>query len=195
MTDHSSLQVSAANNDGGDISVTAGKDIQLKHSQITAEAAQNGGNIELAAAGRIYLLRSPLSANAHQGNGGNITFDPTFVLLNESPITAKVDIQGNGGMVTVNSDYFFSSESPFDVSTPSGIPGTVIVTAPTVDLSGSLVALPADLLDAESLLRPDCGVRLAGNISSFIVLGSGGLPIEPGGFVPSSTSMGADEGK
>ncbi|HXI83381.1 MAG TPA: filamentous hemagglutinin N-terminal domain-containing protein [Verrucomicrobiae bacterium] len=195
MTDHSALQVSAANNDGGDISVMAGRDIQLKHSQITAEAALNGGNIELTAGRRIYLLHSPLSANAHQGNGGNITFDPTFVILNESPITAKVDVQGNGGKVTVNSDFFFASESPFDVSTPSGIPGTVVVTAPNVDLSGSLVALPADLLDAESLLRPDCGVRLAGNVSSFIVLGPGGLPIEPGGFVPSSVPMGADDGE
>ena len=195
MTDHSALQVSAVNNDGGDISVIAGKDIQLKHSQITAEAAQNGGNIDLTAGRRIYLFDSPLSANAHQGNGGNITFDPTFVLLNESPITAKVDVQGNGGVVTINSGYFFASESPFDVSTPSGIPGSVIVTAPNVDLSGSLVALPADLLDAESLLRPDCGVRLAGNISSFIVLGRGGLPIEPDGFVPSSMPMGTDDGK
>jgi filamentous hemagglutinin family protein len=191
MTGHSALQVSAANNDGGDVTVTAGKDIHLKHSQITAEAALNGGNIELTAARRINLVHSPLSANAHLGNGGNITFDPTFVLLNDSPITAKVDIQGNGGKVTVNSDYFFTSESPFDVSTPSGIPGTVIVTAPDIDLSGSLVALPADLLDAESLLRPDCGVRLTGNISSFIVLGRGGLPLAPGGFVPSS--LGTDE--
>jgi hypothetical protein len=117
------------------------------------------------------------------------------VLLNDSPITAKVDIQGNGGKVTVNSDYFFASDSPFDVSTPSGIPGTVIVTAPNIDLSGSLVALPADLLDAEALLRPDCGVRLAGNISSFVVFGNGGLPIAPGGFVPSSVPSGANESR
>jgi filamentous hemagglutinin family protein len=194
MTGNSALQVSAANNDGGDVSVTAGKDISLSHSQITAEAAQNGGNIELAAGQRIYLLHSPLSANAHQGNGGNITFDPTFVLLNKSPITAKVDVQGNGGKVTVDSDYFFTSQSPFDVSTPSGIPGSVVVAAPNVDLSASLLALSADLLDAESLLRPDCGVRLTGNISSFIVLDRSGLPIEPGGFMPSSTPPGADEG-
>ncbi|HUK82255.1 MAG TPA: filamentous hemagglutinin N-terminal domain-containing protein [Verrucomicrobiae bacterium] len=195
MTDHSALEVSAANNDGGDISVTAGKDIQVKHSQITAEAAQNGGNIELTAARRIYLLHSPLSANAHLGNGGNITFDPTYVVLNNSPVTAQVDVQGNGGMVTVNSDFFFTSDSPFNVSTPSGIPGTVVVTAPTIDLSASLVPLPSDLIDAESLLRPDCGVRLAGNISSFVVLGRGGLPLDPGGFVPSSEPTGADEGK
>ena len=72
------------------------------------------------------------------------------------------------------------------MTTPSGIPGTVIVTAPNVDLSGSLITLPDDVLDVATLLRPDCGVRLGGNISSFIMLGSGGMPIAPGGFVPSS---------
>ena len=100
---------------------------------------------------------------------------------------------GNGGNITIRSDYFFQSQSIIDASAPFGLPGTVEVTAPNVDLSGSLVALPADLLDAESLLRPDCAVRLTGNISSFIVLGRGGLPLEPGGFVPSSVPTGADD--
>jgi len=36
---------------------------------------------------------------------------------------------------------------------------------------------------------------LTGNISSFIMLGRGGLPIAPGGFVPSSVPAGADDRK
>jgi hypothetical protein len=67
------------------------------------------------------------------------------------------------------------------------LPGTVSVTAPDLDLSGSLIGLPGNLLDVESELRPDCRVRLAEKMSSFIMLGRGGLPIEPGGFVPSSS--------
>jgi hypothetical protein len=35
---------------------------------------------------------------------------------------------------------------------------------------------------------------LTGNISSFIVLGRGGLPIQPGGFVPSGVTP-PDEAK
>ena len=54
-----------------------------------------------------------------------------------------------------------------------------------MDLSGSLIGLPSNVLDIENQLRPDCRVRLAGNVSSFIMLGRGGLPIEPGGFIPS----------
>jgi hypothetical protein len=69
------------------------------------------------------------------------------------------------------------------------------VSAPPVDLSGVLVTLAGDFLDAGSQLQPDCGVRLSGNISSLIMLGRGGLPIEPGGFVPSSVPTRSDDGK
>ena len=80
------------------------------------------------------------------------------------------------------SDYFFQSDSLIDASAPFGLPGTVSVSAPQVDLSGSLVGLPSNLLDVETQLRPDCGVRLAANLSSFIVLGRGGLPHGAGRF-------------
>ena len=75
----------------------------------------------------------------------------------------------------------------------SGLPGTVKVSAPDLDLSGSLIALPSSLLDAESQLRPDCAVRLTGGASSFVILGRGGLPLEPGGFVPSGAASSRDE--
>jgi hypothetical protein len=64
-----------------------------------------------------------------------------------------------------------------------------------VDLSGSLIVLTSSLLDAESQLRPDCSVRLTGNASSFVVLGQGGLALEPGGFVPSGPPPSRDEKK
>jgi large exoprotein involved in heme utilization and adhesion len=102
---------------------------------------------------------------------------------------------GNGGNITILTDYFFQSASTIDASAPFGLPGTVSVSAPQVDLSGSLVGLPNNLLDAASQLRPDCAVRLAGNVSSFIVLGRGGLPIEPGGFVPSGMVPPVNESK
>jgi large exoprotein involved in heme utilization and adhesion len=171
--------------DGGDITVTAGADIRLNGSTITAKAGRNGGNISLSSPSLIYLVHSPLTANATHGNGGNIVFDPSFVILDESPITAKVSVQGNGGTVTINSDFFFAFNSPFDVTTPSGIPGTVTVTAPNVDLSGSLVVLPSSLLDAQAQLQEQCARRFSGGISSFIGVGRGGMLVEQGGLLPS----------
>jgi filamentous hemagglutinin family protein len=186
LTGGSSITTSAPQSSGGDISVQAGHDITLVDSQISSQAGPGGGgNITTTAPNQIYLLRGTFNAQA-EGNGGNLTMSyPDFIILNQGGLISKSSTQ-NGGNITLLSDVFFQSESVIDASAPFGIPGTVRVSAPEIDLSGSLVALPNNLLSAEALLRPDCGVRLSGNVSSFIVLGRGGLPLDPSGFVPSS---------
>jgi hypothetical protein len=199
LNGNSFLSTSAPGSSGGNITVNAGSEIRLVGSQITAEAGLDGGNISLVAPGLTYLLNSTITAQADTtasgfGNGGNLTIDPSFLILNNSKLISKSS-RGNGGNINIQSDYFFqSTDSPppwktIDASAPFGLPGTVSVSAPAVDLSGSLIGLPSNLLGAETQLRPDCGVRLMGNISSFIVLGRGGLPIEPGGFVPSGALL------
>jgi large exoprotein involved in heme utilization and adhesion len=139
----------------------------------------------------VYLKDGTLTAQA-VGDGGNLTLEPDFFVMNRGSLVSK-STSANGGNISVFSDYFLVSESVIDASAPFGLPGTVSVSAPNVDLSGVLVALPGTLLGVETLLQPDCGVRLNGNISSFIVLGRGGLPLEPGGFVPSATTALPDE--
>ena len=141
----------------------------------------------------FYLLNSALSAEA-VGDGGNLTIDPVFFILNNSSLISRSS-SANGGNITISANYFFQSSSVIDASAPFGLPGTVSVSAPALDMSGSLVGLPANLLDAEAQLRPDCRVRLAANLSSFVVLGRGGLPIAPDGFVPSGASSPWDEAK
>jgi filamentous hemagglutinin family protein len=195
---NSSITTSAPNSSGGNITVNAGSEIRVLHSQVTAAAGLDGGNISLSAPRLTYLLNSTVTAQADTtgsgfGNGGNLTIDPSFLVLNNGGLISKSSF-GNGGNISILTDYFFKSDtSTIDASAPFGLPGTVSVTAPEVDLSGSLVALPENLLSAETQMRPDCGVRLGGNISSFIVLGRGGLPIEPGGFLPSSPVRGDDD--
>jgi len=171
FTDHGFITTEAPNSNGGNISVNAGHEIRLKNSQITAQAGLDGGNIEISAPKLIYLLNSTVTAEADTtgsgfGNGGNITIDPSFLILNNSGLISKSSF-GNGGNISIFSDYFFQSASLIDAAAPFGLPGTVSVSAPQIDLSGSLVVLPGNLLDAESQLRPDCAVRLSGNISSF----------------------------
>jgi len=202
LTGNSAISTSAPGSSGGDISVRAGAEIQLADSQITAQAGLDGGNISVTAPDLVYLLDSTFTAQA-VGDGGNLTIGdrtiaPEFFIMNNSFLISKSSF-GNGGNITILSDFFFQSVDDslkhIDPSAPFGLPGTVSVSAPEVDLSGVLVGLPSNLLDAETQLRPDCGVRLAGNVSSFIVLGRGGLPIEPGGFVPSGAIAHLDEKK
>jgi large exoprotein involved in heme utilization and adhesion len=186
LGDHGLITTAAPNSEGGNISITAGSEILLANSKITAQAGPGGGgNITLEAPEPIYLLNSTLSAEA-VGDGGNLTIDPQFFVLNNSSLISRSS-SANGGNISILANYFFQSSSLIDASAPFGLPGTVSVTAPELDLSGSLIGLPGNLLDVESELRPDCRVRLAEKMSSFIMLGRGGLPIEPGGFVPSSS--------
>lgn len=191
LTGNSAISTSAPGSSGGDINVTAGSNIRLINSQFAASAGLNGGNITVSAPKQITLLNSSFNAQADStgsgfGNGGNLTIDPSYLILNDSSLISKSSF-GNGGNITILSDYFFQSGALIDASAPFGIPGTVSVSAPKIDLSGSLVVLPENLLDAESLLRPDCGVRQSDDVSTFVVLGAGGLPLAPGGFVPSSS--------
>lgn len=190
LTGNSAISTSAPGSSGGDINVTAGSNIQLVNSQIAANAGLNGGNITVSAPKLVYLLNSSFNAQADStgtgfGNGGNLRIDPSFLILDGGSLISKSSF-GNGGNISILSDFFFKSSSLIDASAPFGLPGTVVVTAPKVDLSGSLTLLPENLLDAEAQLRPDCGVRQVGDVSTFVVLGRGGLPMIPGGFVPSS---------
>jgi filamentous hemagglutinin family protein len=199
LAGNSSISTSAPGGSGGNIAIEAGSEIQLADSKITTQAGLDGGNINVAAGDLVNLLHSTITGAADFtgsgfGNGGNLTIDPSFLILNDSSLISKSSL-GNGGNIDIQSDYFFQSSSTIDATAPFGLPGTVTVTAPNVDLSASLVDLPSGLLDVETLLQPDCGVRLSGNISSFIVLGSGGLPVAPGGFVPSSVPARANDKK
>ena len=133
--------------------MTAGNDLRLYDSSITAQAGPGGGgNISVEAPNLTYLFKSTLTAEA-KGDGGNLNVDPSFFVINKSSLNSHSDTQ-NGGNITILSDYFFTSDSTIDSSAPFGIPGTVTVSAPQVDLSGSLVALPSSLLDVGAQLRP-----------------------------------------
>jgi filamentous hemagglutinin family protein len=187
-----SVSTSAPQSGAGDILVTSGSEVQLTDSSITARAGPGGGgNINVTAPDLVYLLRGSLDAQA-VGDGGNLTIQSTSIVLNQGGLISQSSSK-NGGNITIISDAFLQSDSVINPSAPFGIPGTVLVTAPDVDLSASLIPLPGNLLDAESQMRPDCAVRLSGEVSSFVILGRGGLPLEPGGFVPSGATSSGDE--
>lgn len=197
----SSISVSADQSSGGDIHVNAGNDIRLKDSQITAQAFQDGGSItllvpattdgvKLSGQSQVNLLNSQITAAAAQGNGGNVTIDPQFVILDHSQILASA-IVGNGGNIDITTKFLLSSASVIDASSQFGLQGSVEVTAPDVDLSGSLLPLSGSLVDAASQLQERCAVRLPDDASSFVVVGSGGTPVEPDNLIPSFPLGGA----
>jgi len=186
LNNHASIQCSTVGSgQAGNISLTVGDTLRLADdSDISVPAAsRDGGNITLAVGKLIYLLNSSLAASAGD-NGGNITIDPVFLVLSQSSIHADA-INNNGGKITILADYFFRSDSPITADSRFGNPGEILIQATELDLSGTLLSLPGSLLGAESQLRQWCGARLPGGISSFLVLGKGGVSIGPDGPLPS----------
>jgi large exoprotein involved in heme utilization and adhesion len=180
LQQNSSLSVSSLQSDGGSITVTAGNEIRVKDSSVTAQAAVNGGDITLKADKLVYFLNSTLTAEAISGNGGNINIDPPLVVFNNSSINAS-SADAAGGNISIIASGFLASGTPITASGAQA--GTISIQTPDQDITDELASLEEEPIDAETLLQPHCGVRLK-NISTFSVL-SRGAPIAPNQLLPS----------
>ncbi|MBC7779165.1 MAG: filamentous hemagglutinin N-terminal domain-containing protein [Proteobacteria bacterium] len=173
---------SASSGNAGSVFIRAEDRLELDAGSITTQAlASDGGNIDIRVGNRIHLRDSEISTSVQgsAGAGGNIFIDPTFVILDRARIVANA-FGGPGGNISIVSRYFFASpDSMIDASSTLGVPGSVQIAAPNLDLSATLVALPAQFLDASSLLASACTVRRAAQGSRLVALGRGGLPAAP----------------
>ncbi len=186
-----------ASGNGGDVTIIA-KTLKLLHgASITTSSEEPGtdaGNIHIMARDLVYLAGKQTQIRTESaGNGGDILIDPKFVVLDQGSISANAfgPLAANAGNVTIVADNIITDPKParrLITATSAAGPqfdGQINIEATDLDLSGSLVGLPSGLLSAESQLRPHCGIRLSGGVSSFLVVGRGGLPLEPDGFAPS----------
>jgi filamentous hemagglutinin family protein len=190
-SDSGALDSSANLSNAGNINVLANV-FDFTSSPITTSAPKGGGgNIQLSALGKIHFIDSKISSDSGP-HGGNISLGPPlFVfdggfggILDNSSIKADAspavgDVAGN---ITLGIGLSFINGST--KSAVGGVPGIVTVDAPETDLSGSVVELAGVVIDAQSQLQERCGMRLTGGLSSFIVVGAGGSPVEPTGFLP-----------
>jgi large exoprotein involved in heme utilization and adhesion len=173
---------------GGDISINAAGNIQLTNGSVISAIAfdSDAGSITLIAGANVALTRSGLTTSA-EGAGGNITIDPTYVILGDSFVVAEA-INKNGGNILITPDVLLvSTDSIITASSAKGVSGEVEETSPDQDLAGQLVTLPGSLYSVEATLQDICAVKLGGDFSSFITAPNGGLPLEPGGWMPSFT--------
>jgi hypothetical protein len=127
----------------------------------TAGAGDAGGILIGAFEIRVVLNGSQVLANAFGGDGGNITISATEAFL-------------------------ASTDSRLDASSQLGLQGTVAIRSPVTEVSGALAPLSPAFSRAAGLLRDRCAERLRqGTMSSFIVRGRDGIPVEPDGLLPS----------
>jgi large exoprotein involved in heme utilization and adhesion len=180
---------SVGTGNAGNINIMASDSLVMQSSSITTETVQSdGGDIHITVGRLVHLLDSRITTSVQGGlgNGGNITIDPQFVILQNSQILAQA-FGGNGGNILIVAGVFFADPfSTISASSTLGISGPVDVQAPVTNLSGTLAPLPAESVQATALLQARCAARFQeSQFSSFVQAGRDGLPLEPGGLLPS----------
>jgi filamentous hemagglutinin family protein len=181
--------VSTGSGNAGQVNVAATHSISSKNSAITTQADNaDGGDIVINAISYIDLLDSEVttSVGGGAGNGGNITIDPTFVILDSSKVIANA-FEGNGGNISITTDIFLiTDDSIVDASSELGIDGEIVIDAFVTDISGTVAVLPDDFLDISLLLEDSCFARTESDTSSLIVASPGNLPMGPNDALSSS---------
>lgn len=141
-----------------------------------ASGANNGGTITLNAGSVLAFNDSNILAFARDGRGGNITLNtPAFFGENYRPSLGETNlaILRNNGRVDLNATGVISG----------------VITLPDVSfIQNSLVELPENQINTDTLLANSCIMRRASFASrsvqatqgSFTIPGTGGLPQRPG---------------
>ena len=197
----------------GNINLVVGA-LHMSNGTITTAAAEAaGGDITITHTGSILDLANSqitTSVNGGLGGGGSITigaeldpvtFEPfnvnpfDFIVLNNSGIHANA-FGGPGGNIHIFSNVFLSSvpiATAVTATSALSTPGIIDIQSSITDVSGDVSELPDAPLQAATLLRASCNVRLAeGKTSSLVLGGRDGLPFEPGGLLPSPILSGSD---
>jgi filamentous hemagglutinin family protein len=176
---------SAGTGNAGNLDINA-RSVQLTSlsSILTESNSGSGGDIDLKSQNLSLHNLSRISTTAgitgSGGDGGNITIDTgTLVTLDNSDITARA-FEGNGGNIQISTQGLFSSsDSEIDASSRFGVDGVVQTQVLGFDVSNSLTPLKNDLVTPEQVLEGSCLTRRHFQQGSFVVTGSGGLPINP----------------
>jgi hypothetical protein len=158
-------------------------------STISTEAAMtDGGDITIKARDFVILRNSEMTTSVNGGpetTGGNINIDPRYVILDDSRIVANA-YEGHGGSVSIKAGVFLSSPaSVVSASSQLGIDGTVDISAPIKNISGTLAPVSGSYLQITEVEQDRCIARIKGNSqSSLTVSGRDGLPPRPGVVLP-----------
>jgi large exoprotein involved in heme utilization and adhesion len=181
----------------GNITVTTPTFESQNASVTTGATLADGGNISIVTtASMVHLTDSQITTSVESGvgSGGNIAIDSSLIVLDDSQVLANA-FGGPGGNINITGDVFLVNSGGQFPTSLAGIvqassalstPGTINIEATVTDVSGTVAQLPEAPLQATELLRAACAARFAGGKASSLVLGGrDGVPLQPGGPLPS----------
>jgi large exoprotein involved in heme utilization and adhesion len=191
----------------GNITINAGEQIVMTDGSVSTRAiTSDGGNISMTTTGSlVHLTNSQITPSVQSGvgGGGNILIDSDSVVLDDSRVLANA-FGGPGGNIDIIAKVFLvnsggtlptSLAGIVDASSALSTPGTINIEAAFTDVSGEVAQLPEAPLQATELLRASCAARFAGGKASSLVLGGrDGVPIQPGGLLPSPLYLATESG-
>ena len=179
VTNGGTISASSVAGNAGNVNLWAGSFNLASGGSIDTSAAIGGGNILLDVSGMFYVFDGTITSDAHGGantHGGDIMIDPFFVVVDGGTLQAD-DAGGTGGNISIIANHFLNSGML--ITATGSTDGTINITAPDLDLSGSLASLPASLESNEKMLRESCARSINHEFSSFIVVGRGGTEGAP----------------
>jgi filamentous hemagglutinin family protein len=159
------------------------KTIQLDSGKINASTISGvGGNIDIQARSSLLLQgNSQIDANAQGiGDGGNIKIATIILLLLDRSQISTSAIEGNGGKINLYTQGLFrSAESMLEASSQLGIDGIISIDTPEIDPNNGLIELSEQTTQPENKIAQTCGNNSSQIVSSFVIIGKGGLSEQP----------------
>ncbi|NBV85236.1 MAG: filamentous hemagglutinin N-terminal domain-containing protein [Verrucomicrobia bacterium] len=170
VQESSEITTAATQGDAGTVRIQVGDGLFMNTgSTITASAAKgSGGNIEINALNQLQIRNSQITATA-QVKGGNVAIDPHFVIVDHSLISAQGLNGGAAGNLTLQADYLFANESQVYAS------GQLSIHSVDSNLENAVGVLETRFEPPSMQLQERCAMRLGGNVSTFLVVGRGGV--------------------
>ncbi len=146
-----------------------------------ATVSGEGGNIFVRTQNLQLRDGSKITTTAgNRGNGGNITINTdTLATLENSDITANA-FQGRGGNIQIATQgLFLSPDSNITASSQFGVDGLVDIRVLGFDAQNAITPQSPNLISTEQVMAGSCLARRNVEQGTFVVTGSGGLPISP----------------
>jgi hypothetical protein len=187
VVDPSSINTSAEEGNGGDITIEGDGLLWLDHSQITTSGGTgNGGDISIRA-GTLVLETGFIQANTGGAGatGGNVSI----------VVQALVPSGNNLSVADPTPAVFQPNVFGFNViqaAAPSGVSGRIGISVPVVDIAGELSGLEAEMIETGPLGKDLCRV---GSGSSLTPVGRGGLRPSAAGLIRPEYSVRAAAGQ
>jgi filamentous hemagglutinin family protein len=172
----------------GQIFIKAFDNLRLANgSQISVATTQaDAGGITLEVGDLLHLSNGSsitTSAAGGTGKGGNITLNSVFVVLDEGSSIIANALEGQAGDIFIRilggGALFRSPDSLIRASNRFGIEGSVVIDAPDTDIIAGFAGLPANFLDAATVLTQLCAERSGANVSSLVFRKYEVLPDSP----------------